>query len=155
MCLSTVTWQAKSNSNTRSKDKWSVGYKIFEIDKDKIKFPYFGMTYDNSVIIGKTYKANQKTIYTINKITYKSGFHIFPVAISCKLFFNINDEKYSNIFEVKYRKVTAIGTHAVHTKYPVDCIIAQEMRVIRVLTVDEIEKILEDEKRIKRINKRS
>lgn len=161
MCLKTVTWQAKSMSNTRSKDKWQKGYKLLVVEHDKIYSPFYNLNGEDCRYVNKQElflhrlyknKSNQaiSTSSMISSDFYKAGYHIFPVAIAARLFGGLYSEYNKNIFEVEYRKVSSIGTHKVHTTYPVDCVIAQEMRIIRCLTVAEIEEILKNEEKISR-----
>lgn len=164
MCLKNVTWRAKKFKNPRSRDKWQVGYKIFEVNRDLIYSPFYNLDgtrrknhHDSrtSLEIGKVYKNKVLNtlfcnIYDNNSESYLSGFHIFPEKMAAKLFSGLNQDYNRNIFEVKYRKVTAIGEHCVSTSYPVDCIIAQEMKIVRCLSIAEIETILKDEEKIDR-----
>jgi len=62
---------------------------------------------------------------------YIVGFHIFTVPISAQLYISTESLRHYKMFEVKYRKVNAIGTHTVLTMYPVDCVVAQEMKIIK------------------------
>lgn len=159
MCMNKVTWQAKSNSNTRSKDKWSKGYKVFDILGDNIMLPFYnlkGSQYSpkENLTLHTIYKNKSRSLIVYNSSTqYSAGFHIFPVAISPVLFTALHNMYNRNVFEVEYRKVSAIGEHKVHTKYPVDCVIAQEMRIIRCLSVTEIEEILKNEEKISRTDR--
>jgi hypothetical protein len=159
MCLRTITWQSKNNNSNKSKVKWQTGYKVFNVNLDKIYSPFYNLegmkiiSYitEKELSIGIIYKNKSKNeicAYLDSKY-YKTGFHIFPVAMAAKLFSG-SYTRYRNIFEVQYRKVTCIGDHSVHTSYPVDCVIAQEMKIVRCLSNTEIEKILKDEERIER-----
>jgi len=166
MCMSKVTWQCKSMSNTRSKDKWQKGYKIFFVGEkgETIKFPYYGFRSslsftaieEKTVILNRIYKADKTTTsggtgwIEVQDVKYMTGFHIFPQAIQTKLYSAWYKMENHMIFEVEYRKVSALGEHKVNTKYPVDCVIAQEMRVLRPLTYDEIQSVLDSEDKIDR-----
>lgn len=170
MCMSTVTWKAKSLSNARSVTKWQKGYKVFnlyppgswnnETDHDVIKFPHYNLNNTREVELNKVLKAESTThteewndiehkyvpskkttprivrIDNINGGDYTAGFHIFPAKMAARLFFRQDSVK--RIFEVEYRKVIAEGTHEIETTYPADCVIAQEMKVLRQLTKEEV-----------------
>lgn len=152
MCMSTVTWQAKSASNPRCPTKWRKGYKVLEVRDTGITFPYFD-THSQIVLMSvlkaktKTFRLgnfNEKeskvdlTICARNGGSYLAGFHIFPIKKASSLYkLDSRLRSCHRIFEVEYRRVTAEGTHSIHTMYPADCVIAQEMRVIRQLTDEE------------------
>lgn len=182
MCMSTVTWQAESVKKAKSPTKWLKGYKFFTGRKTynwdtkeeaidmKYYFPFYNLNDSNggevpldTVLKAQTtrkrYSGKIEAIMirarkdNVSAVTaeYLSGFHIFPSKMASHLYIQNGYSKF--LFEVEYRKVTAEGTHSIHTDYPADCVIAQEMRVLRKLTdqeVKELHKIKADVDEIKR-----
>lgn len=183
MCLRTITWQAKSLSNPRSKDKWQQGYKVFTVktfgnSQPTIAYPFMHgpeIKLDGSIMKAKnttqmvdwskihaTEAKHGKRWYEIsdkpypemkvplkiitNQGQYLAGFHIFPVKLASR--FYIAHEPYREIYLVEYRKVTAEGTHSIHTTYSADCVVAQEMRILRPLTAEEKTKLEQDYKNL-------
>lgn len=144
MCLSKLTWKAKSPSNPRCKDKWVVGYKVFEkksnynyhtqeSGSDTYHFPYKDL---HEVVLDKVLKAvnpftkANKEITISGNNSYPPGFHIFTVPIAAKFYSTRPHGRNWTIFKVEYRKVIAQGEHTTMTNYTADCVVAKEMRII-------------------------
>jgi hypothetical protein len=158
--MSKVTWKAKSKSNTKSPIKWQKGFKILDVPNgvDKPRFPFMHSTQmggDASIPFNQVLKAKPFMDYDkkergirikdnsyVTKETYPAGFHIFTNKMAAKLY-----HYHGTVFEVEYRRIIAQGEHSVQTRYPVDCDIALEMRVLGVHTFTKEEQELADKLR--------
>lgn len=163
MCLSTVTWKAKTKKNIKSQTKWLKGYKVYKtttciwdkeqnkyIDVTVIQSPHYpssnaGPDYENLIpnTILKAVPYFDKEVDSIkasDDSLYPYGFHVFPVKMASFHYHNGTDGR-QKLFEVMYRKVVAEGLHSIHTSYPADCVIARELKIIRQLTQEEVDEL--------------
>jgi hypothetical protein len=155
MCMSKLTWAAPTVVGTdnvvklgtkklKHPTKWQVGYKLFTVrppdsirsdrpDKTLITFTNYHYEATKSyqaIEIDPTHVFKASGIGSIypgdhNGGSYVPGFHIFTTPVAARYY-----RHGYTLCEVRYRKVNALGEHAVHTDYPVDCVIAQEMRIV-------------------------
>jgi hypothetical protein len=158
MCLTTIT---KQYDKPQSPVKWQRGYKVLDVSLGKIQFPHQPLIIKTKELTTAKYDIELNKVYTSTirwemrigpGLGYTPGFHIFPVRMAAKLYTAVN-QNIRRIFEVQYRRVTCEGTHGVLTNYPVDCVIAHQMRVLRELTADEVRELDQDDSKINRTDR--
>jgi hypothetical protein len=139
--MSKVTWRIVEGKKPQSPYKWRKGYKVFEqFDHHAdgsvttvTRFPHqhynqLGNQADYvSVPLNEVLKAKPGKIPTHNS-EYPAGFHVFPSPMAAALYQPRRDS--FKVFDVEYRKIVAQGEHNLFTKFPTDCVVALELRVI-------------------------
>jgi hypothetical protein len=145
MCLSTVTWNAKSRKNPRKHIKWQVGYKAMTIRQQNPLIVDYIYQYEtvppalNTILKAQSFfsidPVGLLTSEVYPQTKYHYGFHILETIQNAKAWARGYDNR--GVFKVEYRGIVATGTQDHGHEY-VPCIIAKEMRIIEQVIIDPV-----------------
>jgi hypothetical protein len=128
MCLVSAT---KIYKRPTRQNNWQTGYKVFEKRQGKLWFPFHNTRSvpTNQVVIDTNRKREE--VYD-SKDTYQLGFHIFVNLQDALRYRKTSSSKIYEVFEVKYRRVTARGKQYIADGKGDDvvCVVARQMIVL-------------------------